>query len=165
MKTKPHTIVFLVSFPLCAIAEELPYEVKRLQVQRNSAIRKIDTTYIKQLEKIKSKYLRASKLDDANLVNDLILEARSSQKDFDPIELVVGTWQAKNGKYTIKDKEGNGQYKGEQGTLNFKVTYDKESKKYRFQGGHWADTVELTGSRTMVLHSGLYGALDLRKIR
>ncbi len=57
-----------------ATAQELPNDLARLKEQREKQIAKIDEIYVQQLQKLKTKYMRAGDLDSANLVDGMIKE-------------------------------------------------------------------------------------------
>lgn len=132
-----------------AIADELPYEIERIQNQRKAAIKKIDDIYVKELQKLKSKYLKESKLDRANIVDELIEEVKLTQDSTDPMRSIVGSWKAQQGTYTITNVEGDGYFtaKGQKTRHIFKASYDKASDKYIFKARSWTDYIQLTSAR------------------
>jgi hypothetical protein len=70
MKT---TVAIFTLFLSVLQADEMPLpELARLQEQRAIKIAEIDRIYIGQLEKLKSKYMKQSELESANLVNEII---------------------------------------------------------------------------------------------
>jgi hypothetical protein len=75
-------------------AQELPYDVKVLEQQRNQAVAKIDATYRTELEKMKIKYTKLGDLETANKIASLLknLETNPSAPNVKDDFGVVGKW-------------------------------------------------------------------------
>ncbi len=58
----------------CAIAEKIPFELERLNDQRDRKIAEINQIYKRQLEALKVKYTKAGNLDAANRVASILEE-------------------------------------------------------------------------------------------
>ena len=59
---------------------ELPHQLSALQKKRNKRIFEIDTVYLRELEKLKSIYMRKEKLDEANKTAAIIKSVSAGRK-------------------------------------------------------------------------------------
>ena len=76
-------------------AAELPFELKRLNEQRERKIAEIDIVYKQQLEKLKTKYTKAGNLEAANQVVDTLQRLNPVAK-----EMLSGTrWSMDGGTF------------------------------------------------------------------
>ncbi|MDB4310645.1 hypothetical protein OAK89_03010 [Akkermansiaceae bacterium] len=75
-------LAFTLSF---AFGDELPNDVKRLQTQRDQAVKKIDAKFISQLEQLKKKHMNRGDLKAANAIQELIAGI-APQEDTDKLE-------------------------------------------------------------------------------
>ncbi|MDA7659759.1 hypothetical protein N8651_04030 [Akkermansiaceae bacterium] len=65
---------FLLMTAVFATAEKIPFELERLNNQRDRKIEEINQIYKKQLESLKVKYTKAGNLDAANQVAAILKE-------------------------------------------------------------------------------------------
>ena len=94
-------IVGYFSISLSVAENDMPREVKLLLDKRDNEIAKINAAHTKELESLKAKYMRSGNLENANLVNSLILQTQTIMLD--------GEWRVyAGGKYV-----GVRQFKGE----------------------------------------------------
>jgi hypothetical protein len=99
MKIRHNIITACLSILLVmnCMGNELPPEAKRLEQQRNEAVLRIDSTYSKELEKIKVMYTKRGDLEAANAINELIskIDLKEANQEIpslnqsDPISITV----------------------------------------------------------------------------
>lgn len=81
MKISTLTSLFILASTCLSFSEDTPREVTRLEEQRTDAIRKIDQTFIQELEKIKSSLTKDAKLEAAVAVDARIKKIQKQLGD------------------------------------------------------------------------------------
>ena len=124
-------------------AGELPDDVQRLIDKRGEAIAQIDLKFVKELEKLKTKYTKAGDLDSANAIVALIEKTPVMVVDTDSgiprKDLIEGAWkQVSDGKIWTFDDKGGGGGQNPNNT-RFKVIYDTEKKHFLIKSARWTD--------------------------
>jgi len=93
-----------------ATAVELPYDIKKLQIQRAQRIAEIDRTYLRELEKLKLTYTKAGNLEVVVVVERLIKELDPGdlpKTDGDLQTFLQGTaWEFDKGRTITFGKNG-----------------------------------------------------------
>ncbi|MGJ8644177.1 MAG: hypothetical protein ACSHX9_12280 [Luteolibacter sp.] len=154
-----------------SFSEEIPYEIKILQNQRDTAISKIDQVYVRNLEKLKVKYMKLEKLDAANMAQRLI-EQNSKVPVIEeslleePMELIIGVWKGPSGSYTILNKEGEGYFSGGNGDkVEFDAKYNEVNNKYTISANDWSDVLEVVDKNTIKGYSEKLGVYVLTRLK
>jgi hypothetical protein len=74
-------IVILIQAYSASFGSDLPQQVQRLVDKRQEAISRIDKVFVDELEKIMTSYTKAGDLENANMVAELIKQAKGSARD------------------------------------------------------------------------------------
>lgn len=113
-------IVILTQACTYLLGSELPQSVRLLVEKRQIAISKVNMAFVQELEKLKVNYTKASDLENANLIADLIRRTKESDSN--------GYSQDGGGALTLLDSRLVGKW----------MIYDTESPKV------WAGVITIT---------------------
>lgn len=149
------------------VAAELPYEAKKLKVQRDKAVTKIDVKYRSELIKLKAKYTKMGKLDEANAIVEVInsIEVVDTFRTDPELIKIAGKWvKPDGGGFFLFESSGKGRwFPNGRNPIDCTISYDRGLKKYIVKTFRFTTKMSITNSPDVLVEERKNGDIAFRR--